>query len=213
MFLFTYPLYNSRLNLFRQSSNKNASNVRPIFSAEDATYYHGDGDFFGKWFTEVSSAPFSTTNPNYIHNLFSAERLYYNDWRTPGATHGDANLSSVEENIVKPGATQWFTSSMMLGQLDHPALFYTNDAPKCTTSTTVPIDINYQGPLEEGLQYNFTLINAIGDLQTQLEIFLVQLVHQTIMQFHINQEMLELICVYPAMTSILHLLITLILLH
>ena len=165
---FTYPLYNSRLNLFRQSSNKNASNVRPIFSAEDATYYHGDGDFFGKWFTEVSSAPFSTTNPNYIHNLFSAERLYYNDWRTPGATHGDANLSSVEENIVKPGATQWFTSSMMLGQLDHPALFYTNDAPKCTTSTTVPIDINYQGPLEEGLQYNFTLINAIGDLQTPI---------------------------------------------
>lgn len=162
---FSYPLYNTRINLFRQPTTKNSSNVRPIFSAEDLNYYHGDDDFFGKWFTEVSSSPFSTTNPNYIHNLFSAERLYYNDWRTPGATHGDANLSSAAENIVKPGAAQWFTSSMMLGQLDHPALFYTNDAPKCTTSTTMPVDMNYQGPLENGLQYNFTLTDVNGTPQ------------------------------------------------
>lgn len=165
---FSYPLYNTRINLFRQPSTKNSSNVRPIFSAEDLNYYHGDGDFFGKWFTEVSSSPFSTTTPNYIHNLFSAERLYYNDWRTPGATHGDANVSSTAENHVKPGATQWFTSSMMLGQLDHPALFYTNDAPKCTssTTTTIPVDLNYQGPLEDGLQYTFTLSDFNGVLET-----------------------------------------------
>ncbi len=166
-----YANYRTRIDYFRQNTNKNATDVHPIFSAEELTYFHGDDDFFGKWFTEASQPPFLiATNPNYTHNLFSAERIYYNDWRNAATNYGNANLSSPEENIVKPGAAQWFASSFMVNQLEHPSIFYTNDAPRCTTSTisTIPVDLFYQGPLEEGINYSFTLTNTISGLQTPL---------------------------------------------
>ncbi|MBL0138399.1 MAG: SprB repeat-containing protein [Bacteroidetes bacterium] len=147
--------YGDRLNNFKAIPTLDQTDIHPIFSSEEKVHMGAGEAFFGEWF----ESPI-LTGENITPNIYSAEKIFYNEWRASSNTTND-------ENLVLPYAAQWFTSSYMVNQLDHPVTFYTNDAPRCTTTTitSVRVQFNYQGTSEGNITAAFELRDKTNSLE------------------------------------------------
>jgi hypothetical protein len=143
--------YLTRFLDFCQSTTNNQSNVFPIMSSEYVPW-GASFSFLGSWFHQ-----------NANNNIFTAEKIWYDDWFddaqnfNPG-TVGSATLGSV----IKPGGALWFTARQMMGHLNKPVMF-TSNSPVCVASgQNGSLQFTYQGPIEQGLSYKFYVTNAGG---------------------------------------------------
>lgn len=148
-----------RSDYFKDALTLDKTNHRPIFSAE-SNYLQWTADFFGAWF------PTSIRN-----NIYEAERYYYNAY---DFDKRQSNLGN-QENIMQPGSTQWFGYSLMGSNLGNPIIFRdtiipditgslgSTFSPYCLTTGQAPISFIYQGPLEQGLKYEFSLKDNSGN--------------------------------------------------
>ncbi|TAH40936.1 MAG: hypothetical protein EYC69_09715 [Bacteroidetes bacterium] len=141
--------YNTRFLDFCQSSTNNKTNVLPILSAE-STFWGFGSNYLSTWFGK------SVNN-----NIFTAEKIWYNDWYDDAQNHHPSTVGNVNTgNAVAPGAALWFTSSQMVNHLDNPVLF-TSNSPLCVGSgQNGSPQFNYQGPIEQGSSYKFYITDV-----------------------------------------------------
>lgn len=126
-----------RTDYFKDPCTDDATIIHPILSAERLDL-GGDGNFTGDWIRN-----------NAQRNIFEAERIYYQSFI------GDNNHTS-SENVITPGAVMWFAQSFMLNHIVNPVLFTTN-SPVCASGGNGTLTFDYRGPIEQGVNYNFTL--------------------------------------------------------
>ncbi|MBK6988531.1 MAG: SprB repeat-containing protein [Bacteroidetes bacterium] len=134
---------------FRASNTLDQTNIKPIFSAESKLYGAND-NFFGEWMLKM------TNGDNQLRNIFVAENEHYAVW-------APLRAPTSNENILAPGAYNWFTSSYLLRSFKNPPLFYTN-APICSTQTNSPLHVNYIGPREKNIQYHLRLTDVSNNI-------------------------------------------------
>jgi hypothetical protein len=139
-----------RLQSFRRSSTDPMTDWHPLFSAE-SIYNSGESNFQGAWL-----------NRHRRNTIFMAEKKYYDQWRADPSTQ----VSSSNENKIVPGGVMWFASSFLADQLLAPIItlpeikMFTSNSPVATTGTTGTVNFSYIGPIERGIRYEFTILNA-----------------------------------------------------
>lgn len=130
-------------------SNDN-TDYHPIFSSESIRLGSSPSDYFlGDYLTSSSS-----------RNIFTVERDWYDDFK---ADNSDPNIhTSPKANDITPGAAQWFTQSYMTVPLKDPITFLSN-TPICGSSGNQNVNFTYQGPIEQGIDWTFSLTDWQGN--------------------------------------------------
>lgn len=128
------------------------TDYHPIFSAESPNTGGPPvgSNFLGNYF------PVATNR-----NIFTVERDFYEDFAN--------DLSSVrihdaqDGNRVLPGACQWFAQSYMQNPLGKPITFLSEvDACPPSGGNLHTVLLNYQGPIESGNGYSYSMVNSSG---------------------------------------------------
>ncbi len=138
--------YHSRFLAYQNSSTLDSTVYFPLFSAGSIALGYSE-DLFGRWFSK------STQN-----NLFAAERIWYDT-----ALTDTTRATSANGNIIQRGAAMWYTYSSMsqtetnVSQLNHTHTFYSNSPLYLNNKSSDTIRFTYNGPLEKGIIYHFTL--------------------------------------------------------
>ncbi len=138
---------NRFLELCSSFSSPAQTYVHPIMSSEYMPW-GAQSNYLGYWF-----------NQNIHNNVFTAEKNWYNEWLSDA---GNNVHSTTYGNVVHPGGVQWYTSSQMVGHLDNPVMF-TSNSPVCIpTGQNGSFSFQYQGPIEQGLNFKFYITDAGG---------------------------------------------------
>ena len=137
----TTNYYTKRFLTFGSLGNS-ASNVRPIYSSESIAL-GAPLNFAGPWLQS-----------DVRNNIFSAERQFHDQWMLD-AYHPSTPSLIARDNDVKPGASQWFTSSYMVQPLANRTLF--TSTPVYSAGTSGNVDFTFQGPIEDQEEWNNTL--------------------------------------------------------
>ena len=130
--------YNQRFLPFCDPSTEPNSIIQPSFSVENSYYNHNNSALFlGNWFSQ-----------NRTNNIWTYEKYFYDDW----IDDLTANVHDpVNQNNLSPGAVTWFSSPFLIEQKQFQNPFISN-SPVCDQE---PINFTYQGPIEDGLSYEF----------------------------------------------------------
>jgi hypothetical protein len=153
----TNGYYTNRFKVFDESSCSSIStadntDLHPLISAEGQMENSIPPNNF------LGDAYFRTSSSN---NIFTAEKEVFDDFAIDGSA-GTHDLTN--GNDMQPGACQWFAYSYMYPYLDHPITFQ-SDASYCTSSSTT-VKFKYQGPIEKGISYSFTLMDGQNNVIT-----------------------------------------------
>jgi hypothetical protein len=141
--------YNTRFVDFCQNTTNSNSSVLPIYSTENTNWGAGS-NYFGAWF-----------NVNMNNNIFTAEKIWYNEWHDDANTYSPGLIGNpVYGNNIVPGAAIWFTSYYMLNHLERPVLFSSNSPVCVSPGQSGALQFQYQGPIEQGSGFKFYLISA-----------------------------------------------------
>ncbi|MEO8085550.1 MAG: T9SS type A sorting domain-containing protein [Bacteroidota bacterium] len=162
-----------RIPSLNDALTENNTHVYPLINAEDREW-GGYNTFLGSFFRSLY--PESQIYGNYLHNIFNSELMLY-----LGYISQDLSATSTH-NIVFPGGTTWYAASQMCGKLfdpDPPAAAFPNlqnrrlDVPTIfsiseSLSPTDPIQITYQGPIEQVTNFSVDLFDLSMNLQCNL---------------------------------------------
>ena len=141
--------YSTRFLDLCQPSTSNNTSISPIFSTE-STYWGAGASYLSTWF-----------NQSPANNLFTAEKIFYNDWYADANTYSPALVGSATlGNEIEPGNAIWFTSNQMLNHLNRSLLFSSNSPVCVTAGQNGSFTFQYQGPIEQGLNYQFYLTTS-----------------------------------------------------
>ncbi len=141
--------YLTRFLDFCQSTTNNQTQVMPIMSTENTLWGAGQS-YLGAWF-----------NQGVNNNIFTAEKMWYNDWYDDAVNYHASTVGSPTlGSIVKPGNVLWFTSEQMNGHLNNPVMF-TSNSPVCVAAgQNGTLQFQYLGPIEKGLSYKFYITDS-----------------------------------------------------
>lgn len=137
--------------IFSSSTTKDSTTINPLFSAQ-SKINGSTNDFFGDWI--LGGYGTSGVDNNQLRNIFQAEKFHYYDWKSY-----KSNLPS--ENIEKPGAVQWYSSSFLLKSFKNTPLFFA-DYNGCLG--TPSLTFTYSGPREKNITYTFSVTTSGGSL-------------------------------------------------
>lgn len=128
------------------------TDYHPIFSGESPRLGSSPSDnFLGDYFTLTTS-----------RNIFTAERDWYDDFK---ADNSDANIhDAVKGNDVSPGAAQWFAQSYLQNPQSNPVTFLSKTTA-CASSGNQPVTFTYQGPIEQGIVWTFSVVDWQGNIK------------------------------------------------
>ena len=164
-----YGLYNPPIQAF---SNRNyqykflsfgrstslKSVIQPLFNSE-LMATGGQSNYFGLWFTGFHNGTGSNYRDPRSFNVFTAERDFYEQW------HADADPIA-QDNDIQPGSSHWYSSESLMKNVSHPMTFRSN-SPVCVASgQTGNITFTYQGPINKGIKYDFSISADPGNLNT-----------------------------------------------
>ncbi|MBL0047095.1 MAG: T9SS type A sorting domain-containing protein [Bacteroidetes bacterium] len=141
------------INLCNTLNTVDNTDYHPIFSAESPSTGGPPlgSNFLGTYFPLASN-----------RNIFTAERDFYEDFANDNFCSGilhDANLG----NRVLPGACQWFAQSYMQKTLGKPITFLSKvDGCPPNGGNLHTVQLNYQGPIEVGNGYSYSMVNSSG---------------------------------------------------
>ncbi len=127
-------------NYFERSTTQDSTDFHPMFYSESVNN-GGVFDFLGTWLSQAST-----------NTIFFAEEYYFYHWLM---LSGSA-LGTSRQNNVQAGGVHWFTSSFMVGHLDHPKVIQT-PGNFCTSNDSALITLDYYGPDEPGTDYTFAI--------------------------------------------------------
>lgn len=141
--------YSTRFLDLCQPSTSNNTAVSPIFSTE-STYWGAGSSYLSTWF-----------NQSPANNIFTAEKIFYNDWYADAHIYSPTIVGSpTSGNNVEPGNAIWFTSNQMIDHISKP-LLYSSNSPVCVAAgQNASFNFQYQGPIEQGLSFQFYLTTS-----------------------------------------------------
>ena len=127
-------------NFFEGSTTSDSTDFHPMFYSE-CQRFGGTFDFMGTWLATAAT-----------NTIFFAENYYFYHFLN---SSGSA-LGTPRQNDVQAGGVHWFTSSYMVGHLDHPKMVQTT-GPFCSAGATTPVTLTYYGPSEPGTDFEFSI--------------------------------------------------------
>jgi len=143
--------YSYRWIRFKDNTTGPNTMIHPILSME-SLYRGGVENFLGWYFDNPSASNYDVASapdpvPFSYRNIFTTEQYFYDDAWNQG--------SAPNNNVITPGACQWFSQSFMIPNYSSPITFQV-PSPYCS-SIPIPVAFDYTGPIESGIPFQFQI--------------------------------------------------------